>query len=412
MDENLSNKVPPALPWHRGLLYALFITLIFLAGLEILCRQFFSSFHQAPFERQLEAPAGSVMMTFTLNEHHPAFQVPKPKSRFRVMFFGESALEGFLGRGFPAWFQALVEATHPPRTIEALNFGVGGTTSTAIREWFFPALEMEPDLLVLYIGNNELDFTSVINATDHPLLYGLNLILRDHSRTYQVLEQSYFLAQFELFIHELELKKPAVAEDRPAFPASRRRRIEEVYRHNLRDMILAAQAKGIPVVLISPAANLRDWPPLQSFHYSTLTPEALRAFKQNLEEGHQQLREREFQGSKVALQAALSIDPTYAEAQYLYAEAQASLEDWDGARQHYRLARDWDDRPERAPDGIIAIDLDLARATGSHFLELDQFLARASSSPIAGFDMFYDSVHFTYRGEYEVARALFQELTT
>ena len=398
-------------PFSRRVLYSLLTTLLFLAGIELVCRVLFPSLHYPPFAERSGNQPGVKLITFTKNAHRPTLQVPKPADRFRIEVFGESAVTGMMEEGFSKWLQAIIDASHPEQAVEVLNFGVGGANSTKIRDWFFPCVSAGADLIILYIGNNELGQVSFPNPTENRMIYRFISCLRYHSRAYQALEDLRYSSVFRGAGLVLAEKFAEMSEsDKVFFPVSRRQSSELVYRNNLREMILAAREAGIPVVVMSPSANLKDWPPVRSVHHSRLSPQSLASWGAALAKGKQALAQGRIEEGRAALEAALAIDPTYAEAHYVYAQLLWSAGQRDQALRHYQLAREWDDYPLRAPYRFVSVVRELAESSGAYFLDLDQAWARTRPDEIPGFDLFSDWVHFTAQGEYEVARTLFAEL--
>lgn len=83
---------------------------------------------------------------------------PEPDS-WRIFTLGESSVYGadYLSEeAFTAVLERRLRAMHPGRRIEVLNAGVGGTVSDEILQYTQQVLEFDPDLLVLYLGHNDL----------------------------------------------------------------------------------------------------------------------------------------------------------------------------------------------------------------------------------------------------------------
>lgn len=394
----------------RRVCYALANTALLIVLCEAAARAAFPHLPQKPFQTRPGKKPGTVVHTFQLNQHGPAVVEPKPEGVFRVMVFGESAAEGWLGQGFPAWMERMAQSSDAGEKVEIINLAVPSTHSSAIRSWYFTAIEMGPDLVILYIGNNEIDWYSPANPKSHPLAFAALSRLRLHSRAFFLLvsfihrqEQGFLLAGESLLSAAATMEKPILTK-------KRRERAMALYRYNLRDMIEAARSKSIPVVLVSPAANLRDWPPIKSYHHRELSAGEMEEFNGLLSQGEKALAKGEATKAAEILGAAVSLDPTFARSHYLLAKALEARRQTRDAYSQYQEARQWDDIYLRAPSSYIAVTRELAGETGALFIDLDRKLAAASPSGVAGFDFFIDGYHFKPRGNYEVARAIINEL--
>lgn len=396
----------------RKILFSLGLTVLVTAAAELICAAVLKvePYHTFTYR---ERPGGTTEATFALNEHKPSFIIPKPPRLFRVLVFGESAANGtplVPGGGFPAWLSAMANATGPEQEVEVINLSSNGTNSTLIRDWYERSMEAGPDLVILYIGNNETSTFSAINPVDHPALYRLLLFIRFHSRVYAavdgliVLHRGAFAGLAFSSLAEVGQLKTSLQSE------ARRARVDRVFSANLRYMISAARRAGARVMVVSPAANIRDWPPLKSYHYTQLDQASLAAFAKDMDEAQRALAASDPDGAAKALSAALALDPKYAEAHYLYAKVREQKGDIAGALKHYEAAREWEDFSLRSAYRFDRLTREAAEAGGAAWFDLETALARRSAHGIPGFDMFYDSVHFKLMGQYEAALELFEEL--
>jgi len=88
------------------------------------------------------------------------FRLPKhkPDGSVRIFVLGESAAMGVPEPAFAIapQLQAQLRAVHPGTRIEVFNLGVTAINSHAIVEIARQAVDFGPDLLVIYMGNNEV----------------------------------------------------------------------------------------------------------------------------------------------------------------------------------------------------------------------------------------------------------------
>jgi len=108
------------------------------------------AFHQQFFSLPVES-----IMDWDCAEYMAA--TPKPANVRRVIVLGESAAYGspFGGYGFARYLEMMLREAFPGIRIEVINAAVPGTNSNVLQVMasYFP--ELEPDVVLLYMGNNE-----------------------------------------------------------------------------------------------------------------------------------------------------------------------------------------------------------------------------------------------------------------
>ena len=83
---------------------------------------------------------------------------PEKKGQFRIFILGESAAMGDPQPeyGFSHILEVLLEKRYPHINFEIINTGVVAINSHAIRFIADDCLDWEPDLFIVYMGNNEV----------------------------------------------------------------------------------------------------------------------------------------------------------------------------------------------------------------------------------------------------------------
>ena len=115
--------------------------LIILGSLELVAR----IFKPAPIQTKLETA------------YIPPFP-PKDKDSLRIFIYGGSTTQGLpLEKvGFVSQFEdQLHHILGPDRKIEVYNFGWSGYNSTMVRYLVDRTIKQQPDLLIVYTGENE-----------------------------------------------------------------------------------------------------------------------------------------------------------------------------------------------------------------------------------------------------------------
>ena len=91
-------------------------------------------------------------------ERNTVFPIRKPTNTFRVFCLGGSASAGWPHPPeeiYSRYLQRALEEAYPQQTIEVLNVSAHAYAAYRVRLIFQEVIEFEPDLIVIYSGNNE-----------------------------------------------------------------------------------------------------------------------------------------------------------------------------------------------------------------------------------------------------------------
>ncbi|HXK22084.1 MAG TPA: GDSL-type esterase/lipase family protein [Myxococcota bacterium] len=342
----------------------------------------------------------------------------KPPGMVRIVGLGDSTAYGLFVGADAAFISVLGKriTVSTGKPVEVVNLACAGFASDRVLALLPTALSLDPDLVVVYVGHNEM-----LGGSDGPA-GGLTQALRarawllegsalfawlDHAwvatlrgaETDRVREEVAALEAGEIptFVPE------AVPESRRVAPSSEfRAQAAARYRDNLEAIVAAGRAAGVPLLLVLPVANLL-WPPGISFHSPGFAGErefaaALRAAAALRESGK---REEEL----AALDRAVALSPEYAQAHSLRADALRALGRGDEARAEYATAIDRDGVTHRITSPLEAEFLAVARAEGVPWVDLRPLL-QSDLSDDAAKRHFVDHVHPTAEGHAEIAAAL------
>ena len=111
------------------------------------------------FERRTVASGDAVLATADARHAFRALPVEKPLGGLRICVFGGSATAG-LGLApsatFARYLERMLRRAEPGRPIDVVNLGMVALPSSGVLHLVRDALEtLEPDLVVVYSGNNE-----------------------------------------------------------------------------------------------------------------------------------------------------------------------------------------------------------------------------------------------------------------
>jgi len=164
-----------------GALVALMITLLLL---EVAMRGFFTisgsqhdqvlyTYPSEEIERFLSANQRQIPLPFVetggtaANDEHNQLgyrgediELPKPDGVFRIVALGDSTTYGTgtsIENTYPAQLQTTLRETYGDERIEVINAGTAGYTSwNMLANFAFRVLELEPDLVIFYMGHTDL----------------------------------------------------------------------------------------------------------------------------------------------------------------------------------------------------------------------------------------------------------------
>ena len=342
------------------------------------------------------------------------FEVPKPPQVYRIFILGESAA---MGVPEPAYnvghlLETLLAAAYPDMRFEVLTAAMVAINSHAIREIAEDCARYEPDMFLVYMGNNEVVGPFGPGSVFSPLSPSLPLIRANialkSTRTGQLLDEAVGAVMprgkgpkrwggLEMFLDT------PVRQDDPALPI--------VYRHfetNLRDICAIGRDAGAKVLVSTVASNVRDCPPFASRHRGGMSPAELEQWEALYQRGVEEETAGAIAEAVARYQDAAAIDATFAALQYRLGRCWEQLDNRDNANACYRAALEVDALRLRADAQLNRIIHDTTAGRESEGIYwIDGVAALEANSPgrLCGHDLFYEHVHLTFSGNYTLARA-------
>ncbi len=353
----------------------------------------------------------------TLTEPHPCL-IPRDKAEgtIRIFVLGGSAAMGMPDPsfGFQRILETMLRRQFPERRVEVVNAAMRGINSHVLVPIARECAGLEPDLFIIYMGNNELNGlygprTAVSFFGRHPalipLFHGikqtrtgqlLRRVLRANPEAYQGRSQIRAAEFFEK--HRTALDDPA------------REYVYRNFRRNLEQICGRGLDAGAGVIVSTVAVNLRDCPPLGSLHRSDL-PTPQREIWDRIYSKGVRLEERgNTAGAATCYEQAAAIDDHYAELHFRLARCRRAAGERDSAKHHFTRARDWDALQFRADSRLNAVIREVAEHSAGRVRLADAEAAMAASQRcpdgIPGKEFFYEHVHLRFDGDYELAQAV------
>ena len=345
--------------------------------------------------------------------------VEKGENSYRIFVLGASAAKGIPMEAFSfsRILQEMLRQEYPGVNFEVINMGMAAINSHVVLEIAEDCARTEPDLFIVYLGNNEVVGPYGAGTVFAPLSGNLSLIRMGialkGTRLGQLLvglSKSVGAGKDQPAIWrglEMYLEKQVRADDE---------RLETVYHHfqrNLEDISRVARESGAEVIFCTVGSNLRDSPPFASLHREDLSGAETKRWEELYEEGAGNETAGKYTEAVEQYLAACKIDDSYADLQFRLGRCFWGMGDYDKALERYTEARRQDTlrfRADRRINEIIRKVAVQGGGEGVYLVDGVEVFEQGSPQGIAGEELFYEHVHLTFRGNYLLARAILRQV--
>jgi len=347
-----------------------------------------------------------------------SFSAEKAPDACRIVVLGASAAQGYPrgALGFARVLEAMLEEAYPATSFEVINTAIVATNSHVARVTAREFAGHDPDLFVVYLGNNEVigpyglgasrdgQATPLAVARAGIALKGTRVGQLAHAVAERFADRDEMLetwAGMEMYA------KHQVRRDDPALD-----RVRENFRANLRDIAAAGEGAGAAVVLSTVAVNVWDGAPFASAHREDLSAADLAAWTGHFERGVAAADSGDAAAALAAFAAAAALDSTHAELAWRRGRALLAVGDTAAAGTQFQRAKELDVLRFRCDDALNRVIRDVASDPSLHRTVLvDAAESFAALGPDLAHDpldrRFYEHVHLTYAGNHALAAALF-----
>ena len=365
---------------------------------------------------EVSGPGGETLMTTAkerLDFFNPqTFPKKKASGTFRIFSMGGSTTYGHPytdAVSFNGWLREFLAATAPERKWEAINAGGISYGSTRVAFLMEELVQYEPDLFVVYCGQNEfLEKRIHRKITQHsPLVRTLGNVAR-RTRSGHLLKKaadSVMQRKAEGSERTVLPDEPETLLDQAVGPTAytraglEREQVFAQYRFNMERIIDIARSAGAKVVVVVPASNLRDFAPFKSEFREGLSEDLQARCRTLLKQAREDFMASAApeKGLMLANEAA-AIDGSYAETHYVRGRLLEKLGRFADAKTAFERARDEDVCPLRAPAQIRQTLLELCAAKAVPVIDFHAMVEKQSDHGIPGAKLFLDHVHPTING--------------
>jgi tetratricopeptide (TPR) repeat protein len=345
------------------------------------------------------------------------FPVSKSQDTYRIFVMGASAAAGTPDGAFSFGriLQVMLRRQYPDTNFEVIIPAMPAINSHVVLEIADDCTRYQSDLFIIYLGNNEVVGPYGAGTIFSSLSSNLSLI------RFRIALKATKLGQLITNLLEstgstgvpkvwrglgMFLEKQVTADDT---------NLGIVYRHfqrNLQDIRHLACKSGINIIFSTVPSNLKDCPPFASLHRPDLTNAEKKKFDELYQQGVKYETDGDYAQAVEWFLKAAEIDSYYANLQFRMGRCYWAMGEYQKSREKYIQARQLDTLRFRADNQINQIIRNIAceRSDEGVFL-LDAVKTFDENSPheIAGEELFLEHVHMTFKGNYLLAKAVFEQ---
>jgi len=347
---------------------------------------------------------------------HDYFEFNKSPSTIRVFCFGASTMAGFPFEynAIPSEFlRERLVAAFPGKNIEVINTAIAATNSFTVDEFASELVKYEPDLFVVYMGQNEFYGVYGVGST---ISIGKN---RSLIKTYL------WLGHFKTFIllkdvinsisgifggneeQENKVLMEEMAQTSIRYNSDDYNTAVNTFRANYQNVISTAREHNIPIIISSLVRNENGLKPFVSFHSESLNDslrsESIRLYNTGL----QKIGNKEYGDAIEYLSRSLSIDSMPADVHYSLGKCYEQLGDYVLAEKQYTVAADLDGLRFRAPSEFNNIIYQLGNKYRVPVADVRNLFKLNSDNGIVGSKLLVDHVHPDIKGYFLLAKSWF-----
>lgn len=343
----------------------------------------------------------------------------KPDGTCRIFVFGESAAIGDPAPafGFSRILETLLRARYPGMQFEVVNTAFTAINSHVILPIARDCRSLQGDIWLVYMGNNE-----VIGPFGTGTVFGRQTPPLPVIRTSIALKRARSAQWLDQWLQRLSPSSEAALGwgGMSMFMSQQVRRddprLETLNRHfqrNLGDLIAVGTDARAQVVVSTMVSRLRDWPPFGSLHRIGLTETDRVEWERLYNAGVAAQTNGAFEAAIRDYESAARLDDTYADLHFQWGACCLALGQTNEAKTHLTLARDLDTlrfRTDSRHNEAIRQTVARHAGRGVRLLDAERHFERESKHGMPGEELLYEHVHFTFEGNYILARLFAEEV--
>ena len=347
------------------------------------------------------------------------FPAQKSHNTYRIFILGASAAQGTPepAFNFGRILQKMLEDKYPEVNFEIINTAITATNSHVVLQIAKDCARNNPDLFIVYLGNNEVNGPYGAGTVYTLPLANLHLI-----RTGIALKATRLGQLLTDLADSAGAQKNAPKEwlGLTMFLNKQVRanttQLEAVYRNfqrNLKDIRQIALKSRSKIIFCTVGSNLKDSPPFASLHLPDLDPTEMKKWDDIYAQGVEFELKGDYADAIERYLEAAEIDKHYADLQFRLGRCYWALAEYEKARERYIRARELDTLRFRADTRINNIIRNVASASAAESIYLTdttEVFERNSPHAVPGQELFYEHVHLNFKGNYFLAKAVFEKV--
>ncbi|MHC4543484.1 MAG: tetratricopeptide repeat protein, partial [Planctomycetota bacterium] len=343
----------------------------------------------------------------------------KPDDTYRIFVLGASAAQGVPDGAFSFGriLRVMLQEAYPGINFEVITAAMAAINSHVVVEIADDCARHQPDLFIVYLGNNEVvgpygPGSIFASLSPHLFLIRAGIALKA-TKFGQLLTNLLETIGPQKNIPkvwggmEMFLEKQIRAEDR---------RLETVYQHferNLKDISRIACKHGAKTIFCTVGSNLKDCPPFASLHRPDLTEKDKKKWNEIYRQGAAYEADGKYVEAVARYLAAVEIDDCYADLQFRMGRCYWTMGEYSKSRERYIKARELDTLRFRADNQINEIIRAVASnkaVEGAYLVDAVKIFEENNPNEIPREELFYEHVHLNFRGNYLLAKTIFKQI--
>jgi tetratricopeptide (TPR) repeat protein len=423
------DQIPKIRLWLFRLIALIVIPAIFFFLLELTLRLFHFGYPSTPLietrtnDTKYIQDNSAFSYRFFPKEVAPEF-VPlrfkpdKPDGVFRIFILGSSAAQGIPdpAYSFGRILDVMLQYRYPDTKFEIHSLAMTAINSHVVLEIARDCIEYDPDLFIVYLGNNEVIGPYGPGSVFTPIISNSSLLDLTIKLKATKISQLMTMGLDELNI----LKTPYDGwKGMEMFLQNQVRvndpRLEETYRNfknNLEELNQISHENRVKIIYSTVVSNLKDCPPFSSVHRENITLSDRQKWDAQYSSGSAHEEAGEYSAAIADYLEAAKIDSQYADVHYKLGRCYWYTGNFTEAKKRYKLARENDCNRFRADNRINQIIRSAAGGIpGSVFLaDVLSEIEQQSPNGITGNEFLLEHVHLNFKGNYLVAGTILNQL--
>jgi lysophospholipase L1-like esterase len=332
----------------------------------------------------------------------------KKTNEVRIIAMGDSTTVGFpfgYEVAYPKILEKKLQCQFPNKNINIVNIGLTAINTYTILEMVDEAIKIEPDLIILYAGQNEFYGKYGIASTQSgglpPFLVRVYITLKKLRLTRLIKKGVTQDSEKEEKNETLMAKM--VGNKSIKFNSRSYKNALKQYSYNLEKIINKFGEKDIPVFLGTLISNQSGLPPFNSINISQKNRDELKYANELFDKG-------QAANALKYYSVVLKRNIDHAKLNYQIANCYVELNEYDSAKFYYKQASKYDLLRFRAPEEFNEIIDEKAKLPNVTIVDIKKEFERNSPNKIIGRDLLLEHVHPTIKGYELMAEAFLNSI--